>query len=282
MEKLLFVTFYHLGELENYEDMKDELLSYCLSKGLKGTILLALEGINGSVAGRDADVRDLLSFIRRDHRLHNLEWKENSVSFQPFQAMKVRLRKEVVALGFVELENLNPCEVGDYIQPENWAEFISREDVKTIDTRNSYEIMLGRFKHSIDPETVNFRDFQFWVKRWVDENDISKDQKIAMYCTGGIRCEKSTAYMKKIGFKHVYQLRGGIINYLLKTRNEDGAWSGDCFVFDDRVAVNVDLDPVKLSCLDCNRVLDTDDLKNIPKGRVICTDCASGPSCNLS
>ncbi|WP_041351583.1 rhodanese-related sulfurtransferase [Neorickettsia risticii] len=273
MEKFTLVTFYHLVQLENYEDMRDELLSYCIGKGLKGTVLLAMEGINGSVAGHDGEVRDFLDFVRRDDRLCGLEWKESYTSFQPFQEMKVRLRKEVVALGCAELENMGMCETGEYVEPEDWTSLIAREDVKTIDIRNLYETKLGRFKYSIDPETINFRDFQDWVRRWIEKDNISTDQKIAMYCTGGIRSEKSTAYMKMIGFKNVYQLRGGIIHYLLKTKNTDGAWVGDCFVFDDRVAVNVDLEPVQLKCLECSCVVNTDDLKNIPRGRVLCSGC---------
>ncbi|QHD65038.1 rhodanese-related sulfurtransferase [Neorickettsia findlayensis] len=273
MERFTLVTFYHFVQLENYEDMRDELLSYCIEKGLRGTVLLALEGINGTVSGHDGNVRDFLDFIRRDDRLCSLEWKESYASFQPFQEMKVRLKKEIVALRYPELENMEICETGEHVEPKDWANLITREDVKTIDTRNLYETKLGRFKHSIDPETINFADFQEWAKRWVDENNVSTEQKIAMYCTGGVRCEKSTAYMKKIGFKKVYHLKGGILNYLLKTKNRDGVWVGDCFVFDDRVAVNVDLEPIQLKCLECNTLVNTDDLKNVPRGRVVCSAC---------
>lgn len=273
MEKFTLVTFYHFVQLENYEDMRDELLSCCIEKGLKGTVLLALEGINGSVAGHDGEIRDFLDFVRRDERLRGLEWKESYTNFQPFQEMKVRLKKEIVALGCAELENMEICETGEYVEPEDWSSLIAREDVKTIDTRNLYETKLGRFKYSIDPETINFRDFQEWVRKWIEKDNVSMEQKIAMYCTGGVRCEKSTAYMKRIGFKNVYQLKGGIINYFLKTKNKDGAWVGDCFVFDDRVAVNVDLEPIQLKCLECSCVVNTDDLKNIPRGRVLCSGC---------
>ncbi|AHX11199.1 rhodanese-like domain protein [Neorickettsia helminthoeca str. Oregon] len=280
MEKFTLITFYHFVDLENYEDMKDELLEYCLRNNIRGTIILAEEGINASIAGENWSIRGFLSFIQTDDRFRDLEWKESLVDFQPFQEMKVRLKREVVALGDADLEKMTGAEVGEYVQPEDWDAFIARDDVKTIDTRNLYETKIGKFKYSIDPETTNFREFRDWVQKWINENNISMDQKVAMYCTGGVRCEKSTSYMKKIGFKNVFHLKGGILNYFIKTRNRGGSWLGNCFVFDDRVAVNENLKPVELECLVCNRVVDTDDLKNIPRGKVMCSKCSHQEAVN--
>ena len=164
---------------------------------------------------------------------------------------------------------------GQYIEPQDWDDFIAKKDVKVIDTRNFYETKLGRFENAVDPNTVNFSDFSAWVKRWIKQEKIEKDAKIAMYCTGGIRCEKSTAYMKNLGFENVYHLKGGILNYFENTQNKSNKWQGNCFVFDDRVAVDSNLQPVQLNCTICNKTVTTDDLQNVSKGKIVCLACSA-------
>ncbi len=260
-------TFYHFVELSNYYDMKDTIKAVCSDLKLKGTILLAEEGINATISGERNAIDKMFDFLRSDYRLKNLMWKESPAEFQPFNKMKVRLKREIINFG---IGNLDISLRGKYIDPEHWDDFISQPDVLVIDTRNKYEVKLGKFKDAIDPDTQYFREFPQWAKSFFK----NKDLKIAMYCTGGVRCEKSTAYMKELGFNNVYHLKGGILSYLEKTHNKNDNWEGECFVFDDRIAVNSSLIPSdKIKCMFCsNRVL-TSGLKSVSRGQVICSDC---------
>jgi UPF0176 protein len=269
----LVATFYHFTRLENYEDMKEPIFNFCKDNNIKGTILLAEEGINSTISGTKEDLKKFFEFLNKDHRLCDIKYKEIESDFIPFQELKVRLKTEIVRLANSELECMNEEEHGRYIDPEKWDELIQDKDVKVIDTRNIYETKVGRFINSIDPKTTNFRDFPEWLDKWIMENKITKSQKVAMYCTGGVRCEKSTAYMKKLGFENVYHLKGGILDYFEKTGNKNKLWEGSCFVFDDRVALDENLKQVELHCTICNNLVTTDDLKDVTKGKVICNIC---------
>ncbi|WCR58017.1 oxygen-dependent tRNA uridine(34) hydroxylase TrhO [Wolbachia endosymbiont of Ctenocephalides felis wCfeJ] len=263
----VIATFYHLVELANYYDMKDAIKTACDNVELRGTILLAEEGINATISGRRNAIDEIFDFLRSDCRLKNLTWKESAAGYQPFSKMKVRLKREIVNLG---VSNLDLSLRGQYVDPEHWDNFISQPDVLVIDTRNEYEVKLGKFKNAINPHTQCFREFPQWAKSFSG----SKNLKVAMYCTGGIRCEKSTAYMKSLGFNNVYHLKGGILSYLERTHNKNNNWEGECFVFDDRIAVNNSLAPSnQIECIFCSNQVSTDELKSVPRGQVVCSGC---------
>ena len=235
-ERALVAAFYHFAELEDYEALRGPLQQRCEDLGLLGTILLAREGINGTVAGLERGVHRLLERLREDPRLTGLEAKTAWAREAPFYRMKVRLKKEIVSLG---VPGVDPRQtVGEYVAPEDWNALIRRDDVRLVDTRNDYEVHLGTFRGAEDPETRSFREFPAWV---ADHLDPQRDEHVAMFCTGGIRCEKSTAYLKSLGFKNVYHLQGGILNYLERVDPADSLWEGDCFVFDNRVTVDHEL-----------------------------------------
>ncbi|MDX5518856.1 MAG: hypothetical protein O7177_04700 [Wolbachia endosymbiont of Andrena agilissima] len=251
----VIATFYHFVELSNYYDMKDEIKTACDNIELKGTILLAEEGINATVSGERNAIDKIFDFLRSDYRLRDLTWKESAAEYQPFSKMKVKLKREIVNLG---VSNLDISLKGKYVDPEHWDDFTSQSDVLVIDTRNEYEVKLGKFKNAINPHTQCFREFPQWTESFSE----SKDLKVAMYCTGGIRCEKSTAYMKSI------------LSYLEKTYNKNGNWKGECFVFDDRIAVDNSLTPSNtIKCIFCSNQVSTDKLKSVPRGQVVCSDC---------
>lgn len=227
------VTFYKFNPLPDYENRKPPLLALMQEYNVLGTIILASEGINGTICGFQKDVLILEQHLRSFPGFSNLECRNTYSEFNPFEKAKVKLRNEIVTMGAPEV---NPLEVtGEHLAPEEWNELIADPNVVLIDTRNDYEIKLGTFKGAVSPETDNFRDFPEYVEKNLLDK---KDKKIAMYCTGGIRCEKSTAYLKKLGFNQVYQLKGGILNYLEKIPVEQSKWEGHCFVFDDRVALD--------------------------------------------
>ena len=229
-------AFYRFIPLDGIEELQREISRVCTAADLLGTILLAHEGINGTVAGSADDIDGLFSFLGRYPGLKNLERKLSYCNRNPFYRMKVRLKKEIVTLG---VDGIDPRrDVGEYIAPDRWNELISQPDVRLIDTRNEYEVGLGTFDGAENPETLSFRDFPAWVEANLD-ND--KNQKVAMFCTGGIRCEKSTALLKALGYKNVYHLEGGILHYLEKVPVDESMWRGDCFVFDNRVTVDHDL-----------------------------------------
>lgn len=229
----LVAAFYHFAELDDFEALRGPLLQRCEDLGLLGTILLAREGINGTVAGPEQGIKRLLERLRGDPRLKDLKAKFSRASERPFYRMKVRLKKEIVSLGVPGVDPRQ--EVGEYIDPEDWNQLIQREDVRLVDTRNDYEVHLGSFSGAENPATDSFRDFPAWA----EENlDPERDKHVAMFCTGGIRCEKSTAYLKSRGFRNVYHLDGGILNYLEQVDEQDSLWKGDCFVFDNRVTVD--------------------------------------------
>jgi len=234
--RFLVAAFYKFVALPDYRALRDSLQARCESLGLLGSILLAEEGVNGTVSGNDEDVQRLFSDLRADPRLQDLHYKESRAREQPFYRMKVRLKKEIVSLG---VEGVDPRRVvGEYVSPQDWNELISRENVRVVDTRNHYEYHLGTFRGAEDPNTESFRDFPEWAATHLDPE---KDPEVAMFCTGGIRCEKATSYLLDRGFKRVYHLDGGILNYLQTVDQEDSLWQGDCFVFDNRVTVDHNL-----------------------------------------
>jgi UPF0176 protein len=271
MEQIVITTFYQFFDFPNYENEQIPLLSFCKNLGLKGTILIAKEGINSTISGTREAIDKLYTYLHSELNIKNLDYKESIADFQPFLRMKVRLKKEIVALGAgeIDIEKFR----GEYIEASDWDKFIEQENVILVDTRNNYEIILGSFKNAVNPFTDNFRKFPEWATKALSNN---KDAKIAMYCTGGIRCEKSTAYLKQSGFKEVYHLKGGILKYLEDTKNKSQKWEGSCFVFDDRLAVNNHLLPAETRlCKYCRLPITTDDVKAL-KGRAIdsCYKCS--------
>ena len=226
-------ALYQFTSIADPEAKQPLLLNFCLEHEIKGTLLLAHEGINGTVAGSDEAITALVAYLNSWDEINNLEVKYSDSSDQAFLRMKVRLKKEIVTMG---VEDIDPLDiVGTYVEPEDWNDLISRQDVMVIDTRNIYETRIGTFQRAVDPETETFRAFPEWANDLADDAD--KPATVAMYCTGGIRCEKATAYMKKIGFDEVYHLKGGILKYLETVPEEESLWEGECFVFDQRVSV---------------------------------------------
>lgn len=237
-EQVAILSFYSFVNIFDPESLLAKILLVAKKKYVKGTVILAHEGFNGSISGQEKNLHLLIDEIRSLTQAKDISVKINYCTVQPFSKIKVKLKNEIVSLKFgkIDVENLK----GEYIDTEDWDQFIRRDDVITIDTRNSYEVKAGTFEGAIDPDTETFRDFP----KWAEENtELFQGKKIAMYCTGGIRCEKSTAYMKTLGYNEVFHLKGGILQYLEDTKNKNGIWKGDCFVFDDRGAVTSDLSP---------------------------------------
>lgn len=225
-------ALYHFTRLVDFEALKAPLQDMCDLLEIKGTLLLAREGINGTISGTDSAIAQLLRFLRADPRLSHLEHKESRAEDPPFYRMKVRLKKEIVTMG---VDGVDPNDVvGTYVDPEDWNTLITDPDVILIDTRNDYEVEIGTFKGAVNPDTQSFREFPQWVE---NNKDSLNKPKIAMFCTGGIRCEKASSYMKQQGFDDVYHLKGGILKYLETQPENKSLWEGDCFVFDQRVAV---------------------------------------------
>ena len=254
-----FVTaLYKFVALEDFEALQPPLLAKCQSEGVMGTLLLAREGINGTIAGPENCVRNVLAYIREDTRMSDLVHKEAWAEKLPFLRMKVRLKKEIVTMG---VEDIDPVHfVGTYVEPEDWNELISDPNIIVVDTRNDYEVEIGTFKGSIDPQTSSFREFPEWAK---NSDLLEGKKKIAMFCTGGIRCEKSTAYMRQLGVEDVFHLKGGILKYLETMPKDESLWEGECFVFDERVSVGHGLEQGSYDmCHGCRHAIDDDDKRS--------------------
>jgi len=235
---LVVATFYKFVQLEDCEQLQASLLQHCQEQDIKGTILLAYEGINGTIAGKRGAIDAVLSLLRADPRFADLQHKESTATDFPFERMKVKVKKEIVTLGNPAV---NPAEVvGTYVSPKDWNELISDPDVIVLDTRNDYEVKIGTFHRAINPETNSFREFPQYVK---ENLDPTQHRKVAMFCTGGIRCEKASSYLLQQGFQEVYHLQGGILKYLEEVPAETSLWQGECFVFDERIAVKHGLEP---------------------------------------
>lgn len=229
---IIISTFYKFFDNPKFEEIRLPLKYFCAENNIKGIIIMAKEGLNATISGTRKSLDNFFQHIKKEYGFTFENIKESSLDYHPFRKIKVKAKNEIVTLGMPEVSGLD---AGTYVKPEEWDDFISREDVVLIDTRNTYEIILGSFKDAVNPETENFRDFPEWFEK---EKHRFAGKKIAMCCTGGVRCEKSTAYLKSKGLNEVYHLEGGILNYLMKLGEKAKTWYGECFVFDKRIAVD--------------------------------------------
>ena len=265
-------TFYKFHDLLNLENLQGSFQDFLSQQKIKGTILLASEGINGTVAGTSPAIEAFKKFLAYQNLLNPSDFKISFSKKEPFPRLKVKIKDEIVSIG----NNLaNPQKiVGEYIQPEDWNKFISQDNVLIIDARNIYEHSIGSFQNAIQPGTTNFREFPDWVDKLENSPD-SKDQQIAMFCTGGIRCEKASSLMKAKGFKNVHHLKGGILSYMEKVDESDSLWEGECFVFDDRVALNHQLEIGSFDmCHGCRMpITESDKLSEEYQRGISCSKC---------
>ena len=269
-QQIVVSALYHFAALDNYQELRQPLYDFMVLHEIKGTILLAKEGINGTVAGTGESITKLHCWLRSDKRLAEFSSKESFDESMPFYRTRVKLKKEIVTMG---VDGIDPNHiVGTYVKPENWNDLISDTDVLLLDTRNDYEVAIGTFKNAIDPKTETFRQFPDYVSKQMNPR---KHKKVAMFCTGGIRCEKSTAYLKAQGFEEVYHLQGGILKYLETVAEKDSLWEGECFVFDNRVSVNHKLEKGRYDQCHACRLPITEDDKNSEKYKkgVSCPSC---------
>jgi UPF0176 protein len=258
MSTIVVSALYKFVTLNDYELIKPPLLKLMLKHQVKGTLLLAKEGINGTIAGDRQGIDTVITWLRSDPRFSDLNSKESYEEEMPFYRSKVKLKKEIVTMG---VNGIDPKHiVGTYVKPTEWNELISDPEVLLIDTRNDYEVQIGAFKGAVNPVTETFREFPEYVKKNLNP---AKHKKVAMYCTGGIRCEKSTAFLKEQGFDKVYHLQGGVLKYLEEVPVEQSLWQGECFVFDNRVAVNHALEKGQYDqCYACRYPITEDEKKS--------------------
>lgn len=235
---LSVAALYHFAPIADTAAMRTPLLALCEQQGLKGTLLLASEGINGTIAGSREALDEVIGHIRAWPGFAGLEVKYSTADTMPFGRMKVRLKREIVTMG---IEGIDPrSDVGSYVDPSDWNALIADPDTIVIDTRNDFEVEHGTFTDAINPETASFRQFPSWFDKQAP-SWRAEGKRIAMFCTGGIRCEKATAYAKAQGFEEVYHLKGGILKYLETVPASESVWQGDCFVFDEREALGLGL-----------------------------------------
>lgn len=256
-ETYAIAALYRFVRLDDYGKLRQPLLDFMLAREIRGTLLLAAEGVNGTVAGRPDAIDALLAYLREDPRLDGLDCKLSYAEALPFYRSRVKLKKEIVTMGVTDLD---PAQVGQYVAPRDWNVLISDPDVTLIDTRNEYESAIGSFANATLPNTESFREFPDYVRRNLDPR---KHRKVAMFCTGGIRCEKSTAYLRQQGFDEVYHLQGGILKYLEEIPEAESLWRGECFVFDNRVSVNHALEKGSYDqCHACRRPISEADMQD--------------------
>ena len=255
-------AFYQFASLNNILSLQTELKKLCQRNEIFGTILLASEGINGTVAGKQSSINCLFKWLGEQPSFSEIQVKYSNSDSQAFNRLKVRIKKEIVTMGKTDINPNNV--VGTYIKPENWNDFINDPETLIIDTRNDYEIAIGTFKNSTNPQTQSFREFPDWVKTELDTlPDNKRPKQIAMFCTGGIRCEKASSYLVQKGYENIFHLEGGILKYLETIPETDSTWLGDCFVFDQRVSVEHGLAPGKYKmCHACRLPLAPEDLKS--------------------
>ena len=262
MSKYLTAALYKFVELPDYTALQPNIHAACMAHHIKGTILLAREGINGTIAGLPENIHAVLNYLHTDAtfegKFADLEHKESFADEHPFYRMKVKLKKEIVTMG---VPSVNPNNtVGTYVKPEDWNALISDPDIILLDTRNDYEVHIGTFKGAVNPETTTFREFPEYVAQNLDK---TKHKKVAMFCTGGIRCEKASSYMLEQGFDEVYHLQGGILKYLETVPEAESLWQGECFVFDQRVAVKHGLEVGEYDqCYACRMPLSPNELQS--------------------
>ena len=263
-------TFYKFVNISELESKKTQILAFCRENKIQGTIILAVEGINGTIAGSPQAIAKTLAYLREISGLSDLEHKESTAQKPPFSRLKVKIKAEIVTLGIPEV---NPNQqVGTYVAPQDWNQIISDPEVVVIDTRNDYEVGIGSFRRAQNPNTESFREFPEYVAKNLDPE---QHPKVAMFCTGGIRCEKASSYMLSQGFKEVYHLQGGILKYLENVPAEESMWTGECFVFDERVAVKEGLDIGSHElCYACGHPISEADKKS-PKyeSHICCPHC---------
>ena len=270
MSDFIVAALYKFVTLEDFHELREPLLDACQAAATRGTLLLAREGINGTIAGTREGVDRVLAYLRADQRLSDLEHKESVDDHMPFYRMKVKLKKEIVTMG---ISGIDPNRaVGTYVKPSDWNALLSDPEVLLIDTRNDYEYAIGTFRGAIDPHTTTFREFPAFVRGQLDP---LRQKKVAMFCTGGIRCEKASAFMLQEGFKEVYHLQGGILKYLEEVPEEESLWEGECFVFDNRVAVNHRLEKGQYDqCYGCRHpITEQDKLSPQYQKGVCCPRC---------
>tara|TARA_B100002019_G_C21156848_1_gene541163 strand:+ start:28 stop:972 length:945 start_codon:yes stop_codon:yes gene_type:complete len=258
--KFRVISFFRFLKIKNKKETKKSFDNFLKDMSIRGTILVSSEGINGSLSGTKKDLESTLKFIRKLLMIRELNLKINEIDYLPFNRLKVRIKKEIVTLGkgFININKLR----GKLVSPNEWDKVISDKNIKLIDVRNIYEINIGRFKGAINPKTNSFRDFP----NIINKLRIKKSDKIAMYCTGGIRCEKASSFLKSNGYNNVHQLKGGIINYLEYTskKKKKSLWEGECFVFDERVAINKDLKKGSYKqCYGCRSPITKKDINSI-------------------
>ncbi|WP_404400427.1 rhodanese-related sulfurtransferase [Idiomarina seosinensis] len=263
-------ALYKFVELNDFEQRRDAIYQVLVDNNVKGTLLLAREGINGTICGTRQGIDQVLAYLRQDPRLADLEHKESTSDTQAFYRTKVKLKKEIVTMGIDWVDPKNT--VGTYVEPEQWNDLIADPEVLLIDTRNEYEYAVGTFEGAVNPKTDTFREFPAYVQQHLDP---SKHKKVAMFCTGGIRCEKSTAYLKEQGFEKVYHLKGGILKYLELVPEDDSRWRGDCFVFDQRVTVKHGLEQGEYDqCYACRMpITDAEKESSLYQKGVSCPHC---------
>lgn len=260
MSKYVVCALYRFVKLDDFQDLKAPLLRVMHDNNIRGTLLLANEGINGTIAGLRHEIDGLLDWLQSDPHFVNLSWKESYSEMLPFRRTRVKLKKEIVTMG---VDGIDPSKVvGTYVKPADWNALISDPEVLLIDTRNDYEVQIGQFTHALNPKTETFREFPDYIAKNIDP---SKHKKIAMYCTGGIRCEKSTALLKHQGFEEVFHLEGGILKYLEEVPESETLWEGECFVFDERVAVTHKLEKGQYDLCSACRFPITEDDKTQPE-----------------
>lgn len=248
-------ALYRFARLDRFRDLREPLAQLCCGQGIKGTLLLAPEGINGTVAGSPEAINRLIDWLAAVPEFDGLELKFSEAETMPFHRMKVRLKREIVTMG---VEGLDPSiHAGQYVDAKNWNELIADPDTVVIDTRNDYEVALGTFERALDPETQTFGQFPDWAQ---SNRAAFEGRKVAMFCTGGIRCEKATSYLRSIGVEEVFHLKGGILKYLEEVPENESLWRGECFVFDERVSVSHGLEVGDAElCRACRRPLTVSD-----------------------
>ena len=274
-KKYLNVAFYKFVHFPNYTSYQSKILNFCVERNIKGTILLAEEGINVTAAGTKKNIYELLNFLKTDNRFSDITHKESYSEEIPFHRMRVKLKKEIVSLGQPNINLSNRS--GIRVDPKNWNILLADPDVVLVDARNDYEYQIGTFKNAISPKTTNFREFPTFIK---EKLSSMKNKKIAIFCTGGIRCEKASSYMLSKGFENVYQLNGGILKYMDEIETDKSLWEGECFVFDSRVSVDSELAEGNYEqCYACRRPLSEKDLlSNLYQKGISCPYCINETS----
>ena len=267
---VVVAALYRFAKFPDYQSLREPLLEIMLAHEVRGTLLLAAEGINGTIAGNRIGIDAVLAWLAKDHRFAGMQAKESYVDENPFYRTKVKLKKEIVTMG---VEDLDPTHiVGTYVDAKDWNALLADPEVFLLDTRNQYEVEIGTFENAVNPETESFREFPEYVRSNLDPK---VHKKVAMFCTGGIRCEKSTAYLKQHGFEDVFHLKGGILKYLEEQPEDETKWQGECFVFDNRVTVNHKLEKGNYDqCHACRRpITEEDKVSEFYQKGVSCHHC---------